>query len=71
MCLNWILKRLVKEQSKYWMPLEPKDEMKDVIVLNQLIHYFFLFMDFEEYCLEIVIYTLQDLLEHHVEKQKM
>lgn len=53
------------------MPLEPKDEMKDVIVLDQLIHYFFLFMDFEEYCLEIAIYTLQDLLAHHVEKQKM
>lgn len=28
-------------------------------------------MDFEECCFEIVIYTLQDLLEHHVENQKM
>lgn len=28
-------------------------------------------MDFEECCFEIVICSLQDLLEHHVEKQKI
>lgn len=28
-------------------------------------------MDFEECCFKIVICTLQELLEHHVEKQKM